>query len=68
MSYSRHAMNENDLSMQHDVNYRVHMQVMDAIITNTEDNITCKIYFISKLDNFPVFYALFSINYKVTES
>ena len=27
MSYSRHAVDDRDLSMQHDVNYRVHMHV-----------------------------------------
>ena len=27
MSYSRHAMKDEDMSMNHDVNYRVHMHV-----------------------------------------
>lgn len=33
MSYSRHAVDEEDLAMQHDVNYKVHMQVREELIT-----------------------------------
>eukprot|EP00096_Caligus_rogercresseyi_P006867 TRINITY_DN2383_c0_g1_i1.p1 TRINITY_DN2383_c0_g1~~TRINITY_DN2383_c0_g1_i1.p1 ORF type:complete len:889 (-),score=207.95 TRINITY_DN2383_c0_g1_i1:856-3522(-) len=34
MSYSRHAMDEKDLSFNHDINYKVHMQVRRMITDN----------------------------------
>ncbi len=34
MSYSRHAMGEEDLAMGHDVNYRVHMHVRRMMSEN----------------------------------
>ncbi len=34
MSYSRHAVGEEDLAMGHDVNYRMHMQVRRMMSEN----------------------------------
>lgn len=34
MSYSRHAIDDRDLAMGHDVNYRVHMQVRRMMSEN----------------------------------
>lgn len=34
MSYSRHAIKEEDMAMQHDVNYKVHMHVRRMMSEN----------------------------------
>ena len=34
MSYSRHAVKDEDLAMNHDVNYKVHMQVRRMMSEN----------------------------------
>ena len=34
MSYNRHALDEDDLAMNHDVNYKVHMHVRRMVSEN----------------------------------
>ena len=34
MSYSRHAVKDEDMAMQHDVNYKVHMHVRRMMSEN----------------------------------